>query len=105
MIQFNIYDRADEDHGFMGSVKVKPTLVHDHTVDQWYKYVPFIPASSSSHTSPRVGPYENESNVTGEIRIQITFEQSKVAYPFLSQSCTHSHSGPTVKTISHTSGL
>jgi serine/threonine protein kinase len=45
----------------MGSVKVKPALVHDHTVDQWYK----------------LGPYENETNVTGEIRIQITFEQYK----------------------------
>jgi hypothetical protein len=43
MIQFNIYDRADEDHGFMGSVKVKPTLVHDHAVDQWYKYVHLSP--------------------------------------------------------------
>jgi hypothetical protein len=32
----------------MGSVKVKPTLVHDHTVDQWYKYVPPIVAFSSS---------------------------------------------------------
>ncbi|KAH9077277.1 Pkinase-domain-containing protein, partial [Lactarius deliciosus] len=60
-IQFNIYDRADEEHGFMGSVQVRPTLVHDHTVDQWYK----------------LGPYENESNITGEIRIQITFEQYK----------------------------
>ncbi|KAH9062799.1 Pkinase-domain-containing protein [Lactarius vividus] len=60
-IQFNIYDRADEEHGFMGSVQVRPTLVHDHTVDQWYK----------------LGPYENEPNITGEIRIQITFEQHK----------------------------
>ncbi|KAI0307259.1 serine/threonine protein kinase [Multifurca ochricompacta] len=60
-IQFNIYDRADEEHGFMGSVQVKPTLVHDHAVDQWYK----------------LGPYENEPNITGEIRIQITFEQYK----------------------------
>lgn len=34
----------------MGSVKVKPTLVHDHTVDQWYKYVPSAAVSSSSHT-------------------------------------------------------
>jgi hypothetical protein len=48
MIQFNIYDRADEIHGFIGSVKVRPTLVHDHTVDQWYKYVPPISTSSSS---------------------------------------------------------
>jgi len=34
----------------MGSVKVKPTLVHDHTVDQWYKYVPTTSAFSTSHT-------------------------------------------------------
>ncbi len=47
-IQFNIYDRADENHGFIGSVQVKPTLVHDHTVDQWFKYVPPISASFSS---------------------------------------------------------
>ncbi|KAH9179804.1 Pkinase-domain-containing protein [Lactarius sanguifluus] len=45
----------------VGSVQVRPTLVHDHTVDQWYK----------------LGPYENEPNITGEIRIQITFEQYK----------------------------
>ncbi|KAI0268365.1 kinase-like protein [Gloeopeniophorella convolvens] len=60
-IQFNVYDRAEEEHGFVGSVQVRPTLVHDHTVDQWYK----------------LGPYENETNITGDIRIQITFEQSK----------------------------
>jgi hypothetical protein len=51
-IQVNIYDRADENHGFIGSVKVKPTLVHDHAVDQWYKYVPPISASSSSLIPP-----------------------------------------------------
>ena len=107
MIQFNIYDRADEDHGFMGSVKVKPTLVHDHAVDQWYKYVLPIVASSSSHTFRMLGPYENEPNITGEIRIQVTFEQYKVVFPFLSQSRAHSQcgSGLTVKTISDTAGL
>ena len=35
----------------MGSVKVKPTLVHDHTADQWYKYVPPISTCSSSDPS------------------------------------------------------
>ena len=34
----------------MGSVKVKPALVHDHTVDQWYKYVAAIAASSTALT-------------------------------------------------------
>ncbi|THH20139.1 hypothetical protein EW146_g1173 [Bondarzewia mesenterica] len=59
-ITFNVYDRAQEEHGFLGNVQFKPVLVHDHTVDQWYK----------------LKPLENET-VTGEIRIQITFEQSK----------------------------
>jgi hypothetical protein len=73
----------------MGSVKVKPTLVHDHSVDQWYKYVLPFTASSNSHTSRRLGPYENERNVTGEIRIQITFEQFKVNFSFPStELCT-----------------
>ena len=88
MIQFNIYDRADENHEFIGCVKVKPTLVHDYAVDQWYKYVPLIFASSSSLIPPRLGPYENESNITGEIRIQVTFEQNKVVFlPFI-ELCT-----------------
>ena len=33
----------------MGSVKVRPTLVHDHTVDQWYKYaLHFLPPQLSN---------------------------------------------------------
>ena len=36
-ITFNIYDRAVSDLGFLGTVQIKPALVHDHTVDQWYK--------------------------------------------------------------------
>jgi len=38
-IAFNIYDRAQEDHGFLGNVQLKPILVHDHTVDHWYRPV------------------------------------------------------------------
>ncbi|KAG6886079.1 hypothetical protein C0993_004069 [Termitomyces sp. T159_Od127] len=60
LITFNVYDRSAQDQGFLGSVQVKPVLVHDHTVDQWYKLKPF----------------ENEP-VTGEMRLQITFEQYK----------------------------
>jgi hypothetical protein len=36
-ITFTIYDRASEDHFFLGTVQIKPALKHDHTVDQWYK--------------------------------------------------------------------
>ncbi|THH27290.1 hypothetical protein EUX98_g6902 [Antrodiella citrinella] len=36
-ITFNVYDRAVSDLGFLGTVQIKPVLVHDHTVDQWYK--------------------------------------------------------------------
>ncbi|GAW01847.1 kinase-like protein [Lentinula edodes] len=63
LITFNVYDRAVEDQGFLGTLQIKPILVHDHTVDQWYKLKPF----------------ENDTNepVTGEMRVQITFEQYK----------------------------
>ncbi|KAJ7937273.1 putative serine/threonine protein kinase [Mycena leptocephala] len=60
LITFNVYDRAVVDHGFLGTVQIKPVLVHDHTVDQWYK----------------LRPFENEV-VSGEMRVQVTFEQYK----------------------------
>ncbi|TFK27061.1 AGC/Akt protein kinase [Coprinopsis marcescibilis] len=58
LITFNVYDRAASDQGFLGTVQIKPVLVHDHTVDQWFK----------------LKPYEHEL-VTGEMRVQITYEQ------------------------------
>ncbi|KAF8640120.1 hypothetical protein AX17_001356 [Amanita inopinata Kibby_2008] len=60
LITFNVYDRSVSDLGFLGNIQIKPLLVHDHTVDQWYKLLPL----------------ENES-VSGEMRVQITFEQYK----------------------------
>ncbi|KIM90639.1 hypothetical protein PILCRDRAFT_29795, partial [Piloderma croceum F 1598] len=59
LITFNVYDRNVEDHGFLGTVQIKPALIHDHTVDQWHK----------------LRPFENEV-VSGEMRVQITFEQT-----------------------------
>ncbi|OCH92893.1 Pkinase-domain-containing protein [Obba rivulosa] len=60
VITFNVYDRNAADTGFLGTVQIKPTLIHDHTVDQWYK----------------LRPFENEP-VSGEMRVQITFEANK----------------------------
>ncbi|KDR83366.1 hypothetical protein GALMADRAFT_55345 [Galerina marginata CBS 339.88] len=60
MITLNVYDRARSDQGFLGTVQIKPVLIHDHTVDQWYK----------------LRPFEDEV-VSGEMRIQITYEQYK----------------------------
>ncbi|KAJ6516127.1 putative serine/threonine protein kinase [Mycena sanguinolenta] len=61
LITFNVYDRGSGvDHTFLGNVQIKPVLVHDHTVDQWYKLC----------------PCENEV-VSGEMRVQVTFEQYK----------------------------
>ncbi|KAF7331809.1 Non-specific serine/threonine protein kinase [Mycena kentingensis (nom. inval.)] len=60
LITFNVYDRSVVEHGFLGTVQIKPVLKHDHTVDQWYKLVPF----------------ENEV-VSGEMRVQITYEQNQ----------------------------
>ncbi|KAL1723631.1 putative serine/threonine protein kinase [Schizophyllum commune] len=59
-LTFNVYDRTQLNQGFLGMVQITPTLVHDHTVDQWYKL----------HAN------ENEQ-VSGEIRVQITYEQYK----------------------------
>ncbi|KAF8897307.1 kinase-like domain-containing protein [Infundibulicybe gibba] len=60
LITFNVYDRSVSDQGFLGTVQIKPVLIHDHTVDHWYK----------------LRPFENEV-VSGEMRVQITFEQYK----------------------------
>ncbi|KAF5393815.1 hypothetical protein D9757_000227 [Collybiopsis confluens] len=37
LVTFNVYDRAVDDTGFLGILQVKPVLIHDHSVDQWYK--------------------------------------------------------------------
>lgn len=37
LVTFNLYDRAVEDQGFLGTLQIKPILVHEHTIDQWYK--------------------------------------------------------------------
>ena len=42
VITFNVYDRVASNQGFLGTVQIKPVLIHDHTVDQWYKYVIII---------------------------------------------------------------
>ncbi|KDQ20690.1 hypothetical protein BOTBODRAFT_26708 [Botryobasidium botryosum FD-172 SS1] len=60
LINFAIYDRAQESELFLGVVELQPVLIHDHTVDQWIK----------------VKPRENEP-VTGELRVQVTYEQYK----------------------------
>ena len=61
---------------------MKPTLVHDHTVDHWYKYVrtPQILVTHTNFFVLRLTPLENEP-VTGEMRVQITFEAYKVGNP------------------------
>ncbi|KAG8722808.1 hypothetical protein FRC08_007756 [Ceratobasidium sp. 394] len=59
-ITFSVYDREDDNEAFLGMLEMKPVLKHDHTVDQWMK----------------LRPRESEP-VTGEIRVQITYEQHK----------------------------
>ncbi|TRM68345.1 putative serine/threonine protein kinase [Schizophyllum amplum] len=63
-ITFSVYDRAQQDQGFLGMLQITPALVHEHTVDQWYK----------------LRPCENET-VTGEMRVQITYEMYKTKRP------------------------
>lgn len=78
----SIYDRSEDLHTFVGTVQIKPTLIHDHTVDHWYKYV-ITTLVLGTHTNffvSRLTPFENEQ-VTGEMRVQITFEAYKVGNP------------------------
>ena len=82
VITFNVYDRAIVDQGFLGTVQIKPVLIHDHTVDQWYKYVLLlliiiIIIQLLSNISHRLKPFEDEE-VSGEIRVQVTYEHYKV---------------------------
>lgn len=98
LISFNVYDRVAE-HLFLGTVQIKPVLIHDHTVDQWYKYVVTSHTVFSSVIPPfiyschlltrRLRPFENEV-VSGEMRVQITFEQYKVRHSSLT-SFIHTH--------------
>jgi hypothetical protein len=37
LITFNVYDRAGGDRGFLGTVAIEPVLIHDNTVDRWYR--------------------------------------------------------------------
>ncbi|KAH9899981.1 Pkinase-domain-containing protein [Cubamyces lactineus] len=60
VITLSVYDRSLSEHAFLGTVQIKPALVHEHTIDQWYKLQPF-----------------KGENVTGEMRVQITFEANK----------------------------
>lgn len=57
-ITFTVYDRQEQGEAFLGMLELKPVLKHEHTVDQWIK----------------LRPRESEP-VTGEIRVQITYEQ------------------------------
>jgi hypothetical protein len=51
LITFNVYDRVS-DQFFLGTFQIKPVLIHDHTVDQWFKYV----AHSLLPTLPTLHP-------------------------------------------------
>lgn len=64
ILYLNIYDRKYEGvEGYLGTVEIKPALVHDHPVDVWHKL--------ESH-----GTVDAKHPITGELRVQITYEQS-----------------------------
>ena len=64
ILYLNIYDRKYEGvEGYLGTVEIKPALVHDRAVDEWRKL--------ESH-----GTVDAKHPITGELRIQITYEQS-----------------------------
>ncbi|GAA5913655.1 hypothetical protein JCM5296_007275 [Sporobolomyces johnsonii] len=60
VLQVQIYDRSIEEEMFLGFVEIRPKLVNNHTVDQWF---PLQARPGEDH------------EVTGEIRIQIRYEK------------------------------
>ena len=93
LITCMVYDRAVTHPGFLGSFKIKPPSVHDLTLDHWFKSV-----SPSFFFKPllipfRLHPIGNEP-VSGEVRIQVSFEQYKVCIPSLPPSLPLSHPPP-----------
>ncbi|GAA6020250.1 hypothetical protein JCM11491_003864 [Sporobolomyces phaffii] len=55
-----IYDRSIEEECFLGFAEIRPRLVNNHTIDQWFPL--------------QARPGEDHA-VTGEIRIQIRYEK------------------------------
>ena len=65
ILSLNIYDRKYEGvEGYLGTVEIKPALVHDRAVDVWHKL--------ESH-----GVVDASHPISGELRVQITYEQSE----------------------------
>lgn len=61
-IYISVYDRNDEEEGFLGMRDIRPRLVHGMHSDQWYPLV-----SRDEVTDEPVG--------RGEVRIQISYEK------------------------------
>ncbi|GAA5863291.1 hypothetical protein JCM3774_000844 [Rhodotorula dairenensis] len=60
VLQVQIYDRSIEEEVFLGFCEMRPRLVNRHTIDQWF---PLAARPGEDH------------EVTGEIRIQISYEK------------------------------
>ncbi|GAA5843427.1 hypothetical protein JCM11251_002475 [Rhodosporidiobolus azoricus] len=60
VLQVQIYDRSIEEEMFLGYCEVRPKLVNNHVVDQWFSL------------AARPG---EDHDVTGEIRVQIRYEK------------------------------
>lgn len=86
VLQVQIYDRSIEEEVFLGFCEMRPRLVNRHTIDQWF------PCVSSTHATwqesvvltlffpeNRLAARPGEDHeVTGEIRIQISYEKYDV---------------------------
>ncbi|GAA6000117.1 hypothetical protein JCM10207_006060, partial [Rhodosporidiobolus poonsookiae] len=60
VLQVQIYDRSIEEEMFLGFAEIRPKLVNNHVVDQWFQL------------AARPG---EDHDVTGEIRIQIRYDR------------------------------
>ncbi|KAI5480751.1 AGC/Akt protein kinase [Pseudohyphozyma bogoriensis] len=62
VVQVCIYDRSIEEECFLGMTEIRPKLVNNHVVDQWFP----------------LSPRNEDETVSGEIRIQIRYEKSDI---------------------------
>lgn len=79
-----IYDRSIEEECFLGFAELRPKLVNNHTIDQWFPL--------------QARPGEDHA-VTGEIRIQIRYEKYDVSSPLFQLQYALERQSPLTKSF------
>lgn len=96
---FNIYDRATNDLGFLGTVQIKPVLRNDHTVDQWYRCV----FSLSVSVTTKIDYWYHSVSSSHFLWLQLSLNSSlSISEPWSNHNLIrpHHHASRTTATLS-----